>query len=711
MPMTIYLVGNPNVGKTTLYNRLTKNFEHIGNWHGVTVKAASGKFRHKGRELTLTDLPGLYSLNACTPEEAVSRDALLRRDGAVICVCEVNNLARNLYLFLQLKERGIPAVLAVNMTDELKLQKRKIDYAYLARELGTAVVPISAKYGRNLGELVGEALRNAELNSQCTMHNAQLKDEILHIKQSDRENIRNDDEKNKSEIVHCALCIVHCDPTSQLSTFNSQLSSDRNSAFPPTEQSRYEYIDRLMARAVTGNAARPHGYSRLDKILLNKALALPVFAAVLAAVFYLTFGLIGKTMTAGMKYLVDLLGGAAAGLLARWGAPAWLSALFSEGVVGGAGTVFTFLPQITLLFLFLAFLEDTGYLSRVAFMTDGLFRKAGLSGRSAFTLLMGFGCTTTAVLTARGLESEAQRKKTVLLTPFMSCSARLPVYSVVAAAFFLDQWLLIFGLYALGAAAALVLSLALEKIPALKSPEPAFIMEMPPYRLPTAGRVGRIIWKNVKLFLSRVATVVFGLSVIVWILSNFSFGFRFIPDTPGARSMTEWIGAALAWLFKPLGFGNWRAATAILAGFIAKETAVSTLQSLAGSGGLPSVFGGSALSALSFCVFVLLYAPCVSAAGAVKQELGRKWMWFSIILSTGVAYTASFVVYWTGRLIQARAYFALAAVLCAVVCAVLFMPKRFRPPFRAKKKGGKGFPAGKACGGCGCGDCPMGSEK
>jgi ferrous iron transport protein B len=335
-------------------------------------------------------------------------------------------------------------------------------------------------------------------------------------------------------------------------------------------------------------------------------------------------------------------------------------------------------------------------------MTDGLFRRVGLSGRSAFTLLMGFGCTTTAVLTARGLESEAQRKKTVLLTPFMSCSARLPVYSVVAAAFFNGQWLLIFGLYVLGAAVALGLSLIFEKIPALKSPEPAFIMEMPPYRLPTAGRVGRIIWKNVRLFLSRVATVVFGLSVIVWILSNFSFAFRFIPDTPGARSMTECIGSVLAWLFKPLGFGNWRAATAILSGFVAKETVVSTLEGLAGAGGIASVFGGGVLSAVSFCVFVLLYAPCISATGAIRQELGRKWMWFSLGLQTIVAYLTSFVVYLTGRLISAGAFFVPTAVLCAVIAAALLFPKRKRKAVKdvGIKKKTEAVRTNARCAGC-----------
>jgi len=401
-----------------------------------------------------------------------------------------------------------------------------------------------------------------------------------------------------------------------------------------------------MARAVKGGSALPHGYSRLDKILLNKYLALPVFLFVMAAVFWLTFGFLGKYLTVAMRLLIDVSGGGLRDLLVKWNAPAWLTALFSEGIVGGAGTVLTFLPQITLLFFFLAFLEVTGYLSRVAFMTDGIFRKVGLSGRSAFTLLMGFGCSTTAVLTARGLESEAQRKKTVLLTPFMSCSARLPVYSVVAAAFFMNQWLLIFGLYILGAAVALPLSLILEKIPALKSPEPAFIMEMPPYRLPSARRVGVLIWKNVKLFLSRVATVVFGLSVIIWLLSNFSFALRFVPDAPGARSITETLGVFLAWFFKPLGFGNWQAATALLSGFVAKETVVSTLESLAHGGGIASVLPGGVPSALSFCVFVLLYTPCISAVGAIRKELGAKWMWFSIALSTGVAYLVSFVVYW-----------------------------------------------------------------
>jgi ferrous iron transport protein B len=572
----------------------------------------------------------------------------------VVNICEVNNLARNLYLFLQLKELGAPVLLAVNMTDELKRTGRTIDFDCLSREFGVPVIPVSAKYNRDTDKLLARAVALADGAAGGAAAR-----------------------------------------TARAAEWRCKYDYDGADGI---ERARYDYIDRVTARAVAhsarikrGKACTPSKFPRssIDKVMLNKYLALPLFVLVMAAVFYLTFGLLGKYMTLGVKAAIDLIGDGASRALIRLNAPMWIKGLLTEGVIGGAGTVVTFLPQITLLFLFLAFLEDTGYLSRVAFMTDGIFRKVGLSGRSAFTLLMGFGCSTSAVMTARHSESEALRRKTVLLTPFMSCSARLPVYSVIAAAFFLNQWLLIFGLYALGVAAALLLSLIFERFPALRSGEPSFIMEMPPYRLPSAGRVGTIIWRNIKVFLTRVATVILGLSVIIWILSNFSFGFAFIPDTPGAHSMMELIAGGIAWIFLPLGFGNWRAATALLSGFIAKESVISTLQALVGEGGaLTAVLDGGVMSALSFTVFVLLYVPCISASGAIGKELGTRWMWFSIALQTAVAYTASFVVYWTGTLLLRGSPALLGGVACAAVTAVLTVRLRKGRRIRGLTGGG-----------------------
>ena len=617
MDIKISLIGNPNVGKTTLYNNLTKSFEHIGNWHGVTVEAKSKAFKYGGDIVTMTDLPGIYSLNVYSNEEAVSRDNVLQKKSDIIInICEVNNLARNLYLTLQLLESGAPIVLAVNMTDELKLQGKVIDYQKLGGILGVPVVPISAKYRRQTDKLLETAVSRAKAYKENRVKNSKV--------------------FSKSEYLRTL----------------TQKSAVNGDEYRYMAELRYGYIDKLAAECVAYSALRRRKKINIDKILLNKYLALPIFACVMALVFYLTFGLVGKFLSDCVRSLInDIAGRAVFDALTAKGTPAWICCLLKDGIFGGVGSIISFLPQITLLFLFLALLEDTGYLSRVAYMTDGLFGKIGLSGRSVFTMLMGFGCSATAVMTARNCDSEQMRVKTVLITPFMSCSARLPVYAMVAAAFFINQWLLIFLLYMLGIFVALLVSWILERIPAFRCPKPDFIMEMSPYRLPTAGRVGMIIWTNIKSFLTRVATVVFGLTVIVWILSNFTFAFRYVPQNRGSVSMMQYISGAIAWIFAPLGFGNWRAATALLSGFIAKETIIAALQSIAGTSDIAAVLNNDILCAVSFTVFVLLYVPCVSTVGAIKKELGTKLMWVSIFMQLGIAYIVSFVVYWTGRLI------------------------------------------------------------
>ena len=634
MDISISLLGNPNVGKTTLYNNLTKSFEHIGNWHGVTVEAKSKSFKYGGDTVTMTDLPGIYSLNVYSNEEAVSRDNVLQKKSDIIInICEVNNLARNLYLTLQLLETGAPLVLAVNMTDELKLQGKTIDYQKLGVLLGVPVVPISAKYREQTDVLLETAVNCAKKNKGKSKFNDKVFSKTEYLRILSLEKIPGGDE------------------------------------YEAMAELRYAYIDKIAAACVgfagrqdkkrkdkyrwsdkTPSGGTPSG--GIDKILLNKYFALPIFACVMGLVFYLTFGLVGKFLSDCVRGLINGVAGCAVfNALTSINAPAWICCLVRDGVFGGVGSIISFLPQITLLFLFLALLEDTGYLSRVAYMTDGLFGKIGLSGRSVFTMLMGFGCSATAVMTARNCDSKQMRVKTVLITPFMSCSARLPVYAMVAAAFFINQWLLIFLLYMLGIAVALLVSWVLERIPAFRCPKPDFIMEMSPYRLPTAGRVGMIIWTNMKSFLTRVATVVFGLTVIVWILSNFTFTFGYVPQNPGQSSMMQNISGLIAWIFKPLGFGNWRAATALLSGFVAKETIIAALQSIAGTNDIAAVLNNDIICAISFVVFVLLYVPCISTVGAIKKELGTKLMWISIFMQLGIAYIVSFVVYWTGRLL------------------------------------------------------------
>ena len=372
----------------------------------------------------------------------------------------------------------------------------------------------------------------------------------------------------------------------------------------------------------------------------------------MAAVFVFTFGFAGKYLSELFELFIEkcIYNPVVRGL-SSVNCPNWVSGILCDGIILGVGGILVFLPQIVLLFFFLALLEDSGYISRVAFMTDGFFRKIGLSGRSVFTMLMGFGCSATAVLTARGLEDEKMRKKTVLLTPFMSCSARLPVYAVIASAFFAKgQPFIIFGMYILGAAVAILLAVLFEKcIKGLKSGKLSFIMEMPPYRFPTLERIWQIIWNNVKVFLVRVGTVVFALNVIVYVLSNFSFTHGYVVGTE-YKSIFEYVGTFFAPLFSPLGFGNWRAVTSLLSGLVAKEVVISSIESL---GGISQIFAGqyASLSALSFMVFTLLYVPCVATLAAIRKEAGGKWMLFSLVLQLSTAYIVSLLFYWVGRLI------------------------------------------------------------
>ena len=397
--------------------------------------------------------------------------------------------------------------------------------------------------------------------------------------------------------------------------------------------------------------------------MLNKFLALPVFFAVVLTVFFITFGLIGPRASALIERFISVcVSSPAQAWLKSLSAPDWVIGLICDGIIAGVGGIMVFLPQILLLFFFLAVMEDSGYVSRVAFMTDGLFEKIGLSGKSAFTLLMGFGCSATAVLTSRGLEDEKMRKKTAILTPFMSCSARLPVYSTIASAYFArGNFLVIFGLYVLGVVVALVLAVIMERCTKrLKSGKPSFIMEMPPYRFPTIERIAQILWVNLKTFLFKVGTTIFALSVIMWILSNFSLTGGYGSDSD---SIMMTVGKLLAFAFKPLGFGSWKAVTALMGGVVAKEVVISTVESL---GGVSALFSGeyAAVDALSFMIFTLLYVPCIATVAALVREVGAKWAAFGVILQLVTAYIVTLLIRSVVILFLTNA--GLAAGICVV---------------------------------------------
>lgn len=730
----IILVGNANVGKTTLYNYLTHSFEHIGNWHGVTVSAVEKKILYKHNELVIEDLPGIYSLTIYSGEEAVSRDSILSKDyKCLVNICEVNNIPRNLYLTMQLLELGIVPVLCVNMVDELKKLGKSINYRLLEKRLGMPVIPVSAKYHGDIHLLLDTTLEHMQ-----TQH---IPIELPYLKALPLDDImalicKNADAADL-KTRYAAIKIIEND---SFIMDKLNLSDEQKGVLAPygelqaeLARLRYDFIcsitDEVIIRNVSeehhemhehavhgvpietnaGEAAglnysipekiglralkhkkhhdkhrgRDHGYSVLDKVLLNKYLAFPILFLLFALIFYLTFFVVGKPVTWGMEYAIDnFIYAPIVGAMERAGVTGWVVALVGDGIINGLGGIIIFLPQVVLLFLFLAFLEDSGYLSRVAFMTDGLFRKLGLSGRSVFTMLMGFGCSATAVLTARNMEDQRVRRKTVLLTPFMSCSARLPVYTVVAGAFFGGSWLIIFGLYLMGIAVALLLAFLSERFKKLRSGAPNFIMEIPPYRLPTAGRVLVLLFKNVKMFLIRVGTIIFALNIIVFLLSNFSFGLKYIPEDMGS-SMLGTTSSFLAPIFIPLGFGSWQATTGLIAGLVAKEAVSSTLKSL---GDLQGFFPGGVLAAFSYVVFVLLYVPCLAAISSIAKELSGKFAFISLALHLCTAYIISLLVFqggtffrWlfteagTGAIVSVC---IVAAVLLAVIIIIVRVIKR-----------------------------------
>lgn len=725
MEYTISLVGNPNVGKTSLYNRITHSLEHVGNWHGVTVSEVSKKILYDHTTVNMIDLPGLYSLSVYSYEEGISRDRILERNSDLIVnICEVNNLSRNLYLSLQLLELNVPVVIVVNMMDELQKQGKVLNYRRIEKALKVPIVPMSAKYHSDVHLLMNVCLDHIASGAANTV-------ELTYLDKLPLNDVISVIAPNAQAAGFsprwAAIKVLENDAfvyeKLQLNEAQKAVLAAMGDWQARVAQARYEFIDTVTEGAISRSVSDEHhemhehtehnvpietetgeysvgeigtaesaktkkhirhhdkhvkseemkalGLSGIDRVVLNKYLALPIFLLVMALIFVVTFGLVGKFFTWLFELGIDkLIYRPLTHKLTDIRCPAWVIGLLGDGIVKGVGGILVFLPQIVLLFFFLALLEDSGYISRVAFMTDGIFRKIGLSGRSAFTMLMGFGCSATAVLTSRGLEDEKMRKKTVLLTPFMSCSARLPVYSTIAAAFFAaGSPFVIFGMYVLGACVALLLAALFEKIKPLKSGKLSFIMEMPPYRFPTAERVFQLIWHNTKVFLVRVGTTIFALNVIVWVLSNFSFTAGYTVGK-NAKSILQVFSGFIAPVFRPFGFGNWKAVTSLMSGLVAKEVVISSIESL---GGVHAIFSGNyeKLSALTFMVFTLLYVPCVATLAAIRKEAGIKWMLFSLVLQIGVAYVVSLLFYAVGRLILLNPGVAVGSILAVLVAAAV----------------------------------------
>ena len=692
------LVGNPNTGKTTLFNALTKSNEHVGNWHGVTVSEKTKQCLIGKERKEIVDLPGLYSLTPLSFEEEVASNFIYESDCKIINICDINNLKRNLYLTLQLLEVGKEVILFVN-TMKKSVSKKLIQQT---EEVLNRL---------NITYFIG----NPNNKNDIKTFKNKLLNNFNKIELNYLNKILNKEIKNKlNNSTYAVLRAIEGDKLF-FDKYFKELNFEEIFNLNNLEniiKIRQNYIDDLFENNLKINGV--YGASKLDKILLNKYLCLPIFFGVLFLIFYLTFFSVGAFFSDLLRtFIQEIVGESLISLLKSFVQVQWVIDLFEIGIIGGVGSLIAFLPQVIFLFFFLSIIEDSGYLARIAFMFEDIFAKVGLSGKSVYTLLMGFGCSTTAALTARNMEDKNAKIKTALLTPYMSCSAKLPIYAVIGGAFFLKcNIFIIFGLYILGVVVALLLSLVFEKT-SLKSKEQSFILEFPEYRLPSAKRVFLILWDNIKSFLVRVGTLLVSVNVIVWVLQSFSFKFEYVPQTVGAKSILEVLGGVIAPIFTPLGFGSWGVASALLAGLVAKEVVVSTIAMINGV----DVYGadiknqtmnsiiavGSAVmftpaSALSFMTFCLLYSPCLATLSVFRKEIGKKWTYLSVVIQFAVAYFASFVVYQLSKIFfSLRAFAGLGVVLGILVIVIcgLNVYKKIRKKKLCASAGGC-----KDCGGC-----------
>lgn len=668
--MIFALAGNQNCGKTTLFNVLTGSNQHVGNFPGVTVDQKIGEIRGQ-KNCSVVDLPGIYSLRPYTQEEIVTRDFIInQKPDGIINIVDATNIERNLYLTLQLLELRVPTVLALNMMDEVTVNGGSIDVVMMSKLLGIPVVPISASKGEGISELVDQAVHTARsktvpkvydfCGSSSAVH--RCIHAVVHLIQDHADKlgvparfctaklIEGDDEledalaldQNERELLeHCIL------------QMEAESGLDRNAALADM---RYSFIEKLVSASVVKcHESREHLRSiKIDRILTGRYTAIPVFLAVMSLVFFLTFNVIGSWLSDILGTGIDWLTGVVDHGLTVYGINPVVHSLVIDGIFAGVGSVLSFLPVIVVLFFFLSILEDTGYMARVAFVMDKPLRKLGLSGRSFVPMLIGFGCSVPAIMATRTVSSDRDRKMTIMLTPYMSCSAKIPIYAVFAAAFFpRHSGTAMVCLYIMGMAVGIIVALILKNTAFRGNPVP-FVMELPNYRMPSAKSVGLLLWEKARDFLQRAFTIIFMAAILIWFLQTFDTRLNVVTDS--ADSLLALIGRFIEPVFKPVGFGDWRMVTALISGFTAKEAVVSTLAVLLNTSvaQLGSALAGvfNAASAVSFLTFTLLYTPCIAAVAAIRRELNSGIKAAGIVfIQCAVAWAAAFIVFRIGLII------------------------------------------------------------
>ena len=661
--MIFALAGNQNCGKTTLFNQLTGSNQHVGNFPGVTVDQKIGEIRSV-KNCSVVDLPGIYSIRPYTNEEIVTRDFILNeKPDGIINIVDATNIERNLYLTLQLLEMHIPMVLALNMMDEVRGNGGSIDYRQMSEELGIPVIPISAAKDEGIEDLIKATVevgkkkilpKVMDFCEQGPVHRCihavshQVEDHAANIGMSPRfaatKIVENDEDIiNKLELSQNELEMME----HSIEEMEKDCGLDRNAALADM---RYTFIEKVCNKTVKKcHESKEHIRSmKIDRVLTDKYLAIPMFLLIMFAIFWLTFNVIGSFLSDLLTMGIDAFTAMCDRALTAYGMNPVVHSLLIDGVFAGVGSVLSFLPIIVVLFFFLSILEDSGYMARVAFVMDKLLRKIGLSGRSIVPMLVGFGCTVPGVMASRTLPSERDRKMTIMLTPFMSCSAKLPIYAFFAAAFFPGHGAIVMiALYFGGIIMGILMALLMRKT--LFSGEAVpFVMELPNYRMPGAKNVGHLLWDKAKDFLQRAFTVIFMATLVIWFLQTFNTHLSIVTDSKD--SILAMLASVVAPIFKPMGFGDWRISTALITGFMAKESVVSTLSILFGNTAalLDSITPLSAASLLAFC---LLYTPCVAAIASIKRELGSKWAAGVVIGQCVIAWLAALVVYLVGGLI------------------------------------------------------------
>lgn len=667
--MIFALAGNQNCGKTTLFNQLTGSNQHVGNFPGVTVEQKVGKIRSV-KECSVVDLPGIYSIRPYTNEEIVTRDFILNeKPDGIINIVDATNIERNLYLTLQLLEMHIPMVLALNMMDEVRGNGGAIDFKTMSAQLGIPVIPISAAKDEGIEDLIAsivEVSKNKvmpKVTDFCEhgpVHRCihavshQVEDHAVNRGMSPRFAATKIVEGDQDIVERLQLTANELEMMEHsIVEMEKDGGLDRNAALADM---RYGFIEKVCEKTVKKcQESREHVRSvKIDNLLTNKYLAVPMFLGIMLLIFYLTFNVIGAMLSDLLAMGIDKVTAMCDGALTAYGINEVVHSLVIDGVFAGVGSVLSFLPIIVVLFFFLSILEDSGYMARVAFVMDKPLRRIGLSGRSFVPMLIGFGCTVPAVMATRTLSSDRDRKMTIMLTPYMSCSAKIPIYAVFAAAFFPGkEALVMIALYATGILVGILSAVVLNHSIFRGKPIP-FVMELPNYRFPSAKSVGRLIWDKAKDFLQRAFTVIFVATIIIWFLQTFDT--RFNVSVDGTDSFLALIGRWIAPLFAPLGFSDWRVSTALITGFTAKEAVVSTLSVLTGTAtaNLSSVLGSmfSGASAAAFLAFTLLYTPCVAAVAAVKREMGSGIKaGLIVVLQCMVAWVVAFLVYQIGGLL------------------------------------------------------------